>query len=360
MKWGILMKKCLSFVLIFVFLFVLIGCGKQTYTVPISCKKILYEEQNIELSVSAQEEIAAILRGAEWISDLPNCASDYEFAVSDKKLRYHASCGTMADIRDHSSAKLSEKDRVRINALILFQEDIEHTGYIASLAIYQYHWSGYGISQKTLSASSLAYEMIDALSDMKETGEIVPKISDEIFSDDDFLFAGALPVTPGTKWIVADGLYRVNPELDEICRVETHLGEGNVLQMDENFRNMLRDAWYYYPYDYHSGTYENGELTLNSMYHADSSVDIHVKEIALSKKDKNRIVLDIYSSKDQTLTIYLSSQQSDDNLAEGDAETLTFAKGETKTVEMTFGGFPYTYWVTVTADNTKVNITIFE
>ena len=133
------------------------------------------------------------------------------------------------------------------------------SGYDAGFKMIQYNWDGYGVLKKEVYNCDLGYAIIDCLSELQGTGYIIPGISDDVVNE----FSEELPIARGTVWIECGrvGLFRLNPEMTEICKVQTHLGEGQELQMTDTLKELLVNAWYYHPYDYWSGSYENGTVT---------------------------------------------------------------------------------------------------
>ena len=215
-------------------------------------------------------------------------------------------------------------------------------------------------SVKEIGDFAIATPFLEALHALTPTEETVPKISDDVLE----LGGGDYPVDRGTFWVEADGkIYRVNRDYDEVCLVETHFGEGKVLEMTAEFAKLLQNAWYYAPLDSWIGTYKDGDekIELRNAFSAPSTVLISVKEIYLDKADRtdnNKIVVELISALDQTVYVSSFSQQSDDNLGSGDSETVELKAGVPVTVELSFFGFSYGYWVTLRADNTMVEITI--
>ena len=236
--------------------------------------------------------------------------------------------------------------------------------YEATVVFRQYAWDGYGISTKTISFTSVGYSIIDALKAMKETGETVAKISDDVLDTDDDAFPGEFPVERGTMWIETDGsIYRLTPDLSQICRVETHFGEGRVLEMSDKFKTDVSNAWHYAPYDYYEGTYQSGDDTveLTHVYDAGSSVELRIKKIRIENEydPQNTVTVELLTTFSHLVTIKLRCQHSDDNIASDDSKTLYLSKGVPDTVEFTFGGWKDTrYWVYIEADNTRAEITI--
>ncbi len=243
-------------------------------------------------------------------------------------------------------------------------DDLTHSGYAVEVKFLQYTWDGWGITGKTVGACDIAYNIIDALKDMKETGETEAKISDDVLSDDAIGQGGDYPVPRGTMWLECEGkIYRLSPDMTKISRVETHFGEGKVLEITEELKSDISNAWHYAPYDYYKATYKQGGegISLNRVFSAYSAVEIAIKDIYIENSDdsNNKIILSIISNEDKELVIRLYSQQSDDNLATGEAKELWLEDGVSQDVELSFGGWKDTrYWVYIEADNTKIEITI--
>jgi hypothetical protein len=234
------------------------------------------------------------------------------------------------------------------------------SGYEAGFRMLRYRWDGYGISIKEIFTCDLGYDILDRLSGLAETDRTVPKISDDKVTE----FSGELPVTPGTVWLECGtvGLFRLNPEMNEIVRVETHLGEGRVLQMTDELKELLRQAWYYYPYDFWSGSYEKGEVTLKRVYRADSAIEsVEIADISIvSENDsKNKIVVKFTAAESKSVTAWFQSYQSDDNIGGFDLQAVELVAGETTVLEFIFDGFTgITYWLQITVDNTNIDLRI--
>ncbi len=240
-------------------------------------------------------------------------------------------------------------------------DNIPNTGTEAGFQMLRYRWDGYGVGIKEVFTCDLGYAIIDCLSELQETGTIVPKISDDVVDEN----VWELPVAPGTMWIECGsvGLFRLNPEWTEICKVQTHLGEGKVLQMTDTLRELLGDAWNYYPNDCWSGTYESGEVTLEQVYKEASAIDgvsidsIHIENIIDS--DNNKITLSFLANESKTVEVLLMSYQSDDNLGSQERKAIELFKGDETLVDFTFYGFyNYSYRVTILVDNTRITLTI--
>ncbi len=241
-------------------------------------------------------------------------------------------------------------------------DSVPPSGTEAGFYIVHYNWDGYGIGKKEVFTCDLGYAIIDYLSKLQETGTVIPKISDDVVDEN----AGELPVAPGTMWIECGsvGLFRLNPELTEIYKVQTHLGEGKALQMTDTLRELLGDAWNYYPNDCWSGTYENGKVILEQVYKEASVVEsvsidsIHIENNSDSKN--NKIILRILANESNTVNVHFMSYHSDDNIGTMDSKDINLVKGEETTIELLFEGFSdnYTYYMNITIDNTRITLTI--
>lgn len=224
-----------------------------------------------------------------------------------------------------------------------------------------YTWDSWGIFTKEIAECTATDALIAALETATETGETEEKYSDATFEagvcDVDF------PFTPGTKWLETEtAIYRISPDFTQICRVETHYGAGRFLTVSAELKEMLGNIWYYHPYDFYVGTYDHNTntVTLSHAYESESTVSVQIKEISVTRDHhpKNKILLELTSTIDQTLDIKLRSQASEDNLADGDKKNVTLAAGVPQTLEMSFGGFYYSYWIYIFADNTRIELKI--
>ena len=228
------------------------------------------------------------------------------------------------------------------------------------LKMLQYSWDGWGISVKSLKASAAVNNVVDALKELKETGEIAPKISDDELEPGPSNY----PVKRGTMWIENDGkIYRLGPSMSDICLVETHFGKGKVLEITDELRTAASRAWSYAPRDYHKGVYNKGDKTveLTNVFDSTSSVELRIKSICIEAEynPQNSITIELISMIDQQITIDLDCQCSVDYLAEGDNKTVWLSKDIPTTVELTFDGWETSrYWVYIRADNTVVEIEV--
>ena len=296
----------------------------------------------------------------DWIDEMPESVVNCYFTGFFVKAGYCINSGMLIDYISNRSRKLTAEEKAFVESLISMLEEPTHSGYEVEIKLLQYTWDGWGISQKTVGACDVAYSIIDALKAMKETGETVPMISDEVFE----IGGGQYAAERGTMWIESGNkIYRLTPDLSQICLVETHFGEGKVLEITDAFKTNVNNAWHYASYDYYKGTYNKGDYTVNltSVFKSGSTVQLSIKKIQIESgyDPNNTITVELISSVDQEVNIKLHCQQSDDNLAAGDYRTVQLKKGEPTTVDLTFGGWPnFTYWVYIEADYTKAEITI--
>ena len=225
------------------------------------------------------------------------------------------------------------------------------------LSIKFLNYSFGGIGTKTLSQCDIVDRISDALKNANKTGETVEKISDDVIDD----YTYDLPVQYGTLWLeIGTDIYRIDSEFGRLCRVDTHLGEGIVLEFGEDLRKDIIDAYQYYrtpdiPLDYYSGTYTRSTDTfeINHLHDAYSSVGVKLKDFDVSAVGglSNKVVLELVSDRDKTVFISVESQQSDDVIGGGSSKTVDLKKGVVETVELDFGGFRSRYWINISIDN---------
>ncbi|MBE6692921.1 MAG: hypothetical protein E7586_06345 [Ruminococcaceae bacterium] len=328
------------------------------YEIKISIPDGSYSQK---LKESEMKLIFDILNNeTEWLYGTPDCLWVANFKSDFRDLNY-CSCGTLIDTINYRSRKLTDEEKESLESLIsVYDNDMSNSGYTVGFDMYQYTWDGWGISTKEIDSCDVGYKIIDALKLMKETGEILPKISDEVFE----IGSGEYPVERGTMWIECENkIYRLTPDLSQICLVETHFGEGKVLEITDDFITDVYNAWHYAPYDYYKGVYDKGDksMELSKIFTSGSSVQLNIKDIHIENTDnpKNTITVELTSAVDQTVTVNLDCQQSNDNLAGGDRKTVELQKGVPTTVELSFGGWKNTrYSVYLQVDFTAAEIII--
>ena len=168
---------------------------------PVTSDMITYFAGNVlsqtVLNNAEKQIILNILNSdKEWIPEIPECA--YICRFSGAVEAGYCDCGTISDLQNHRSRKLTSDEKDSIELLIAqLNEEPTHSGYEVEITHFQYTWDGWGISTKTVGACDVAYNIIDALKAMKTTGETVPKISAEVFE----IGGGQYTVERGTIWI---------------------------------------------------------------------------------------------------------------------------------------------------------------
>lgn len=237
----------------------------------------------------------------------------------------------------------------------------QNTGSGTGIGLLRYSWDGWGIESKYVKSCELVDRILQALDDMEETGETEEKIADGDLPRG--FVAGRVAATPGTLWIEAENkIYRMDPELSQICLVEKHLGKGKILELPEGFSKDVSVAWHYTPYDYYLGTYNPGDDTveLRNVYATDSSVQIRVKKIKMNSEYPSTMILELVSKEAQKVTVRLNCRYSSDVIGRSDYETVDLKANIPQTVELEFDGpaRKYHYWVYIKADNTKIEIEI--
>ena len=205
------------------------------------------------------------------------------------------------------------------------------------------------IDQKTIKDCGLAYEISEILNNATPTGEITDKISDEKFS----VNANLPSEYVGTFWIVySSKIYRISRYIEHVYIVDTYFGEGYEIEVPDEFETLIRDAWYYYPDDYYSGTYvtETNELTISHVFKGISKVQIKVKDIYIDTKDqtKNKILLEVFSSEDISTFVDIQTYISGDSLGIRDGMNLELKNGVPQLIELSFGtSYNHSYWIEI-------------
>ena len=371
------MKK-LIFVLLAILMFaVLVSCGGDyadpapefDYQGPLSIKRLeaasdgLQAETIIDFTEEAQEKILDYLNKGKWYKNGVKCNHDVEITAKNAKCQYHSACGRFVDSTNGSYMTLSQKDKLALNTLLGIDPagQKEPSGQGISVKMYLYEWSGAGISSKTIENDSMAYQIASVLSALAETGETIPKVGEGSIHDTEIYES---PVDRGTLWIEIDCLiYRFDRDRTQLCLVDGHFGEGRVLAFTDEVKKLITNAWHYYPKDVYSGTYtyKTDSWTVKHVYEGNTTVQITIKDIEIQKKNKseNKITLEVTSSIDQTVKLKSLSARSDDTLGSSDSESLEMKADQPQTAEMTFIGWADgRYWVTIGADNTRLELTI--
>ena len=239
--------------------------------------------------------------------------------------------------------------------------ELQETGFV----ITYYHDMAYNtVAQKTVADCDLAYEILDSLRSLQEAGETAPRLGEDIVVDSNT--HDLLPVDNGTMWLECGsiGLFRLSG-INDICKVQTHLGEGKKLVMTDSLKTLLHHAWYYYPYDCWDGKYKEDTLSLEHVYPSDSVVDsVRIESITPGKPGKweegSCISFYLLANEDrEDMEIFLDCKQSNDNLGLGVYKTIQLKKGQETHVELSFSGFNYGFEISIYIDQTRVTIWIY-
>lgn len=235
---------------------------------------------------------------------------------------------------------------------VIYKDDSSNTD---SIKIYLYHQYGPDmyVDSKTVTGGT-ASNIIDLLNQLEETGEIEATISDKEVDLDSF-YIQDYPVDGGTMWVEAEEtLYRFGAK-GGICRVDKPLGEGVVLNYTAESWNAIRNAWYFWPYDYWRGTYENGVLEMTHSYAGESSVSATVKDIRVEKLGSS-IQLELVSDKTQTVKIRWESSSGDQIGTVNSRSVLLFA-GQKSNISLPFDDMKGSS-LEIKVDNTMLDILI--
>lgn len=240
-------------------------------------------------------------------------------------------------------------------------DNIHYSGTETGFRILYYNYGALGgVSYKNINNSDLGYAILDCLSNLEETEQEVPFISNKLVDTS----SKSLPIERGTMWIEcgSDGLYRLNPDMSQICKLEKHLGKGKVLIMTDTLKELLKQAWNYYPNDYWSGEYKNGKITLEQIYKSNSAVEYVTVENIYIENDRdsknNKITLRIKASESKTVKTNFMSLQSYDNFGTIESKEVELVKGEYTSLEFTFIGYNVCYDLSISIDNTRISFKI--
>ena len=230
----------------------------------------------------------------------------------------------------------------------------------ATVRIIRYDWDGRGTSYKDITGAT-AERILSLLAALPETNEKQKALSAlPVFPE-----PGAtceLPAERGTLWVEADGkIYRIDPELTEIALVNRHLGKGTMLDDAEVCLDEIGNALWYWPWDYWDGTYQDGKLTMEHKYEAETTVTVNILNMNVinALHPDNSMTVELISSIDQTITVRVTCQHSSDNLSNGDNKTVELVAGEPTAVDLSFGGFDNdVYDVVIFAGKTRVSLRV--
>ena len=319
----------------------------KPFAPPLTCTGP--DHQAVELTEAQQETLLAILNRGIWHDDLPESCANFTLNAGGRTLQYVTHSGIFMDLSHWRTRYLSDEDKQTVNH-ILFPE----------ITFRQYDWSGRGFSSKVIQGDSFVRSLVRDLEALTPSGEAAPKLSDAAFDETD----ADSPAPKGTLWIETGGcIYRLEPGFATISRVESHYGGGEVLTFPEGLRETIRDARQYHPNDCYTGTWQNGKLDLHHVYKAKAYAAIRVVDIDTSQAPNNHIPLEVTAGRTGNIRLWLESYRSEDDLGSGDFRELSMTEGETQTVELYYVSFAYpdtpeTYWLSITSENTRLEIKV--
>ncbi|MBO7407459.1 MAG: hypothetical protein J6V14_07480 [Clostridia bacterium] len=229
-----------------------------------------------------------------------------------------------------------------------------------TIRLLRYNWDGSGVGIKEISQCELNDSIVRLLKNAKLTNQKFEKISDEVVNE----FSDDLPVAPGTMWVETSfGIYRISPDLKVLCKVSSHLGEGQVLEMPVMLTTALHQAWDYYPYDYYTVEYnvKAGVSTLNHVFDAGSEIEL---ERVLVYSDSGTLhsgkaLVSVTSNIDQTVTVVLECMRSEDFLGKGDTKTVSLRAGTWEDIELEFEGWDDAqFYIYLTFENKRIEVKV--
>ena len=218
------------------------------------------------------------------------------------------------------------------------------------------------IDYKTVSGD-IAKRIARGLENARVTGEKVDRMVDGSPGLDD-LYREEYDIPFNTFWIeIGSRVYRSTSYFDTLALVEGFYGEGYYIELNDELKNDIKDAWYYHPRDYYFGEFFNStdKLQIEHKYEATSSVQVKVISIdadEIGDYAKNSIVLEITSDRDQSVGISLECSQGGDVFTKGDTEVINAKAGVTQRVTLDFGAFESRYYIYISIDNTYYQIMI--
>ena len=218
------------------------------------------------------------------------------------------------------------------------------------------------VDYKTVSGE-IAERIANGLEVAKLTSEKVDRIANGSPELND-LYWNEYDVPFYTFWIeVGSRVYRSTSNFETLALVDGLYGEGYCIELDDELKKDIKDAWYYHPLDYYFGEYFNStdRLQIEHKYEAPSSVQVKVVSVdadEIGDYAKNSIVLEITSDRDQSFGIYLECSQGGDIFTNGDTEVITARAGVPQRVTLDFGAFDSRYYIYISIDNTYYQIMI--
>lgn len=209
-----------------------------------------------------------------------------------------------------------------------------------------------------------ARQLTERLEKMKPVGRTEGKICEDREWDANSV---AEEVPEGTVWIKTENsLYRLNIQEKTACMVETHYGEGILLNAEPAFFEW-QDGLRFAPYNTDICYYRDGELETSHRLIAPTTAKVKVKSVTVADQDAPlktpygskywvTVTVEIVSLEDQTLRVALHPIQTGDNMLLAYGEEVELKKGEVKEMQLPL----MTHWPThwrggyIKADNTWI------
>ena len=210
-----------------------------------------------------------------------------------------------------------------------------------------------------------AYALIELLNNAKKTGETAMKISDDVIDESKIR---DYPVELGTSWIeIADRIYRISHDDTQIWLVSSHFGEGEELEMTDEIRQAVKDAWFYSPYRMYRGTYTIGDETveLEVKNEGNSPISMSIKSINMRKEPPfvNRVTVEVTATEDMDTTVYLKFKKiiGDETEYEyRDGRAISLKKDVPQAVELEYYDPPRFHSIRIETEMTIADIQLVE
>ncbi len=244
-------------------------------------------------------------------------------------------------------------------SVIPFTTSVPQNG--ETIRLLRYNRDGSGVGIKEILPCELNDSILRMLKNAKTTNQKFEAISDELVVNE---YAGVLPVDPGTMWVETSfGIFRVSPDLKVLCKVSSHLGEGQVLEMPVMLTVALHQAWDYYPYDYYvvEDDIKSGVTTSNHVFDAESNIEVERVTCWYNNGSfKSGVaLLDITSKIDQIVTVKLDCMRSEDLLGKGDSKTVSLRAGERTEILLDFEGWDDApFYIYLTFENKRIEMKV--
>ena len=307
------MKKLCSLFLILLLTLFLVACGEPEPTEPLStAEPPLSETVSTDTKTDSETESAITDASSDVTTEIEitdtEIPSDSQTSAepSENQILLPVDDGTLKSLTHKCTVPLAVKSR---------------------------------IDTKNLSGA-WTEELIEKLLQAPETGATIEKFSDQeipqIYFEE---FAEGLDIDRGTTWFLAKDVMFRYVKNKGLCRVETLLGEGKEVELSSELQEQLEVARLYAPTNTYLGTWKNRKLELKHVFEKEQKVEFSVEEIVKLSSEKYRIKYSLLSEEDQSVSLTLKSQQSEDNIGSFDMKTVELKANEKQTLEFEFSGW---------------------